>query len=226
MVALFLWLGFWQLERAGQKEQAVIEREDRGDDALFKLTGSEVDAEQVRYRQVGLQGEFLEDSQFLLDNRKHKRVAGYYVMVPMRIEGSSRAVLVNRGWIAQGNNRKILPHIEVPSGLQHLNGVVRVPKSHGFRLGEDADAELRLYIDLEKIGESVGVEMLPFVVRQQSGLDSEDGLIREWGQLEQKDSDPVMHYGYALQWFAFALLLVGGWVAVVVKQRKEDSVEN
>lgn len=225
MVALFLWLGFWQLDRAQQKEQEAIEREDRGDDGLLRLTGNEVAPEQVRYRQVELRGEFLETAQFLLDNRKHKQVAGYYVMVPMMIEGSGRAVLVNRGWIAQGDNRGVLPQIQVPSGLQQLTGVVRVPAHHGFRLGDNTNSPLRLYIDLEKIGEGVGVELLPFVVRQQSSLSSDDGLIREW-KLGQKDGDPGMHYGYALQWFAFALLLIGGWVAVVVKQRRESATGN
>jgi len=225
MVALFLWLGFWQLDRASQKEQAVIERHDRIDDGVLKLSGNEVDAELVRYRQVEINGEFLGDAQFFLDNRKYKQTAGYYVMVPLKLMGSERAVLVNRGWIAQGYDRTLLPQVEVPSGPQQLEGVVRVPSAQGFRLEEKADAPRRLYIDLEQIGESIGMKLLPFVIRQQSELNSGsgDGLVREW-KVEQKDSEPAMHYGYALQWFAFALLLIGGWIGVVVKQRRESVV--
>lgn len=224
MALLFLWLGFWQLDRADQKEQAVAEQKLRGVQERLPLTGDEMDSELVRYREIEVRGHFLTEAQFFLDNRKHDRVAGYHVMVPMRIEGSGRAVLVNRGWIAQGKSRAESPLVAVPAGLQHVVGVVRVPTSHGFRLQQEADAAVRLYLDLEQIGDGVGLEMLPFVVRQQSGAENlSDGLVRQWKR-DQRESDPAMHYGYALQWFAFALLLLGGWLAVVIKQRRESAV--
>ncbi|MBT5234798.1 MAG: SURF1 family protein [Candidatus Marinimicrobia bacterium] len=226
LVALFLWLGFWQLDRAAQKQQAAIEQKSRSGEGRLRLSGEALEAESARYREVVVAGQFVEGSQFLLDNRKHKRVAGYHVMAPMHIEGSERAVLVNRGWVAQGKSRAEVPFIALPTGLLQLEGVVRVPVSQGFRLEQQPAAAVRLYLDLQQISQMIGLELLPFVVRQQSEVENSgvgDGLIRAW-KLESRDSDPAMHYGYAVQWFAFALLLVGGWIAIVLKQRKESSV--
>ncbi len=224
MVLLFLWLGFWQLDRAEQKEVAIATQQLRGDQGRYSLSGEELDAEALRYREVTVAGHYIEGSQFLLDNRKHQRQAGYHVMALLQIENSGRSVLVNRGWIAQGRSRAELPLVLLPPERQQIEGVVRVPSGHGFRLDEEPEAAVRLYIDLEQIGELSGRELLPFVVRQQDGTASESGqvLVREWREAHREEG-ATMHYGYALQWFAFALLLMAGWTAVVIKQRRESS---
>ncbi|MBT3347438.1 MAG: SURF1 family protein [Thiotrichales bacterium] len=218
LVVLFLWLGFWQLDRAAGKEGVAEELALSVDKELISLKGDELDLDFVRYREVEVIGTFIGKGQFFLDNRKLKRKAGYYVMTPLAIFGSDRALLVNRGWVSQGESRDTLPLVPLADGENIIRGLVRVPVTNGFRLDEISDSDLRLYIDLKLVGESIGKEMLPFVVRQ--NYPDRDRLIREWS-VEERDSDASMHYGYALQWFAFALLIIGGWIAIVIKQRKE-----
>lgn len=221
LVGLFVWLGFWQLDRAEEKEQQGQSRAERVDQPAWKISGEELNPSAMEYRQVEVEGEYLADHQFLLDNRKHQGKAGYHLLVPMKIVDSERAVLVNRGWIFQGERRTQLPEIDIPQGVQKIQGVVRMPREQGFRLEQQADAPLRLYIDLPQIGQQAGVELLPFVVRQQGA--GNEGLIREW-RSERPAQGPDAHYGYALQWFSFALLGVGGWIALVLQQRRSGAL--
>jgi surfeit locus 1 family protein len=223
LMVLFVWLGMWQLDRVAEKEQLLLERQQRGTEQLWSLTGDENDPDSMRYRSVEVVGEMISDQQFLLDNRKYKRMAGYHVLVPMQINGSEQAVLVNRGWVAQGASRQQLPQIPVPAGQQRIEGVVRVPTVHGFRMEQEPGAPRRLYIDLPQISEMIGVPLLSFVVQQQQPSEGQpmDTLIRKW-QAAERDHDPQMHMGYAVQWFAFALLLAGGWVALWFRQNRSD----
>jgi len=220
LIGLFLWLGFWQLDRAEEKAQLEQERAERDVQAVWKISGEELDPAVMRYRSVEIEGEYLVDQQFLLDNRKHQRKAGYHQLVPMKIVGSERVVLINRGWVSQGESRAFLPEVEVPQGVQRIQGVVRVPRTQGFQMAQRSDAPLRLYIDLQQIEQQVGMVLLPFVVRQQNV--TSDGLVRQW-RSERPAQGPDAHYGYALQWFSFALLGIGGWIALVLKQRRESS---
>ncbi len=45
-----------------------------------------------------------------------------------------------------------------------------------------------------------------------------DGLVREW---PIGGPDASRHLGYALQWFALALLAAGAWLYFVLKRRDE-----
>ncbi len=221
LVALFVWLGFWQLERSAEKEHLMQLEKGRSHDQLLQLGDQTTDAEQMRYRQVQVKGTMIEEAQFFLDNRKRYGVAGYHLLVPVQISDSRYAVVVNRGWIAQGETRAQLPRITVPEGEQEISGRVRVPTTHGFRFDQDEEADLRLYIDLEQISRSISTPVLPFVVRQSDPLgEGEQGLVRDWKQQRQSIT-PEMHHGYAVQWFAFALLVMGGWFALWLRQRQQ-----
>ena len=63
----------------------------------------------------------------LLDNKTRAGVAGYEVVMPLRIAGSSMHVLVNRGWIAAGRDRARLPDIRTPDVLVDVVGMARIP---------------------------------------------------------------------------------------------------
>ncbi len=220
LMGLFIHLGLWQLERAEEKARLLQLQTERQADGIHVLDGSEQDAELMRFQTVEVVGEMVAAAQFLLDNRKHLKQAGYHVLVPVAIQGSDHAVLVNRGWIAQGVSRAELPVVEVQPGTVRLQGTVRVPTVHGYRLDQDPTAPLRLYIDLPAISSAIGRPLLPFVVRAESTERAplNDALIRQWpagrGALE-----PSMHRGYAMQWFAFALVLLGGWIALWMRSR-------
>src|SRR5262249_39503465 len=101
-LALTLWLGNWQVDPGGPKAARQTRLEARLREPALRLTGSVPSAEPLMYRHVRAGGEFLAERQIFIDNQIHEGRAGYFVVSPLRLDGTQDVVLVNRGWIARG----------------------------------------------------------------------------------------------------------------------------
>jgi len=197
-------LGNWQLRRAAEKETAQAQRDARSRGAPVNLPAIPIDAEAWVWRRVGVEGEFASRYAVLIDNRTRDGRAGYELVMPLRIRGSDRYVLVNRGWVAQGRTRDELPSVRTPTGPVRLDGIAVLPPAQVFELGDSASAgRVWPHLDLARYRSWSGLALQPVVVLQTSELD--DGLVRRWPRAE---SGAAKHRAYALQWYIFALLTV------------------
>jgi len=88
-------LGFWQLDRAHQKEALQAQFERMRSAPSVELRGADPHAE--RYQRVSVSGEFDHRYEILLDNQLNEGVAGYHVLTPLRIAAGGKLVMVNRG---------------------------------------------------------------------------------------------------------------------------------
>lgn len=205
LLPLFVSLGFWQLRRADEKTELMRQREARQSEPVLRAAAFA--SEENRYRRVELDGELDADHQFLLDNQVFNQQAGYHVLTPLRIAGTGEAVLVNRGWVAVGADRRRLPEVALRQTQVHLSGVVDHFPGVGFKLkgaeipapGWPAVVQL---LDAERLSERLGYRLLPYQVLL--AADQPGGYARDW---KQADLNPGKNRGYALQWFAFALVL-------------------
>ena len=214
-VALTAAAGNWQLDRAHQKERAQ-ETYDRGaSDAPVKLTATPVRAEDLRLRRVEAEGEFIPKDAVLLDNKTHNGVAGYEVIMPLRIGASSMHVLVNRGWIAAGPERARLPVIITPEAVVRVTGVAIVPGRFLELAKVDDSGPVWQNLTIDRFVARTGLQVLPVVVQQRNDLD--DGLLRAW---ERPDFGIAKHYGYAVQWFSFCGLIIFLYVFFHVKRSR------
>ena len=114
-----------------------------------------------------------------IDNRLHHGVPGFHVVMPLRLAGSDRYVLVNRGWIAQRGGLREVPSIRTPVGEVTVNGIAVVPSTRVVELSERV-TEGRIWQNLmvERYRRAMPISIQPFVILQNSALD--DGLVREW----------------------------------------------
>ena len=104
-------LGNWQLGR-GQDKAALAQRIAAANrDAQIELSQTEARAEDVAWHRVEVRGRLEPKYAVLIDNRILHGVVGYQVVMPLRIAGGERHVLVNRGWVAATGSRDILPQI-------------------------------------------------------------------------------------------------------------------
>lgn len=217
LVATLLFnLGLWQLDRAHYKESVLERIADRSQESRFDLDSLlRLDGDINDYP-VRVQGRFLNQFNFLLDNRPRNQVPGYEVLTAFLVD--EQIVLVNRGWIAQGPRRDTPPPIPETSGEVTLLGTAYVPNPDFFVLQEDNYTEvswpfLIQKIDLEKSASLFDYRLAPFVLRLDP--DPNSGFVREW---QRHFMGPEKHYGYAVQWFGlFAALLV---IFVVVNTRR------
>ena len=209
---LFTSLGIWQIMRADEKRgiQEIINT--RSQLAPLDLNQA-VDADILQYQRLKVTGQFVQSGQLLIDNIRFGKQIGYHVISPLKIAGSDKAILVNRGWVAQGESRQQFPEVDLPTGQITLEGIMRTPSALPFvessttPLSNSANFNLWLYLDLKRYQQESKLALLPFALYQEN--DSGDGLQRQWPAYKAKVG---MHIGYAIQWFALALIVT--WILI------------
>ncbi|MCC1496501.1 SURF1 family protein [Alcanivorax sp. 1008] len=228
VVAVCLRLAFWQLERADTKArwtQEQVERSSGEPMSLPQVLGLDSPANYP----VRVRGHFDNSRVVLLDNRVLERVAGYHVLTPLHSE-SGHWVLVNRGWIARGDDRNVLPDIPPIDGAVTVEGFTYQYSERTFTLAEDdlsaPSWPLRVQkIEIDALAGILGVELAPFEIRvaEQSDIESGAELPRVW-------HDPVMgperHQGYAVQWFAMAAAAFIFFVFASFRRRQTSDIQD
>ena len=214
-IALTVSLGTWQLGRAAEKRDLKARFEARASEPAVQVPAVELPAADVELRRVEARGEFDPRHAIYLDNRIHRGAAGYHVVMPLRLGASERYVLVNRGWIARGPDRSVLPTVRTPRGLVNVTGVAVVPGRRILELSKEViEGPIWQNLTIERYRQSVPIAIQPFVIRQDNDFD--DGLVREW---EAPDFGIDKHYGYAFQWYALAVTIAALFIILNVRRR-------
>jgi len=220
MIALFFALGVWQLDRAEEKKVLAKQIEQRLQQPV--LTIDNADLEQLKrtdlaHRTIQLKGKFDTREQFFVDNKKYNGRAGYHVITPFEIENTRQRILVNRGWVSSGNSREILPEVKTPAEIITVNGRLSQPVMAKFRPGisqpADALGGVWLYIDINFFNSLSGVPLVPYVLLLNQ--ETPYGYVREWPEFK---ANTEMHFGYALQWFAFSFFSLLAYLAIGIKK--------
>jgi surfeit locus 1 family protein len=209
--ALTFSLGQWQLGRAAQKLalQASLDQKK----GLPPLVNADIvavtkDAGELVDRRIELSGHWLSAKSVYLDNRPMNGKPGFWVMTPLVLRGSDKAVMVQRGWIPRNfEDRTALAQIETPEKIVTLLGrMAPAPaKLYAFK-GADTGS-IRQNLDIPAFAAETGLPLIPALVIQ---IDpASDGLQRDWAA---PSTGVDKHYGYAFQWFGLCALVSGLYV--------------
>ena len=226
---LTLTLGVWQLHRADQKREMLAEHEQRRQaDPVALATLQPEDDHQ--YRRVEVSGQPDGERYFLLDNRTRNGRSGYEVLWPVKT-AAGNWVLVNRGWIAGGLDRRELPEIPIFAASGNdghlLEGYLYRSKGKALVLGQEEKVngwpQVIQQVDMALLENRFGMALFPYVLRQEA---SEQAMWQETRQVVQERTPqkvssnelktgwiivnilPAKHTAYAVQWFAMALALL------------------
>jgi cytochrome oxidase assembly protein ShyY1 len=134
-VAVFVAAGRWQQARMHEKEalRAQLDAAQRLAPAAIAGLPGAADWAALRFRPVVAVGAYRAAAQILIDNRVHEGRAGYDVVAPLELP-DGRAVLVDRGWVAQGATRAELPHVPPPGGTVTVEGRLALPAARYLEL--------------------------------------------------------------------------------------------
>lgn len=225
LLPVLIALGFWQLDRAEQKEQAMAAFDQRSDMPALNLNRDNPDPDRHVFRRAEVRGRYDVRHQLLLDNQTYNRQAGYHVLTPFLPDGRRSAVLVDRGWVPVGVSRDTLPSVPAPGDAQIVTGHLDQGPATGIRLGGMADGEsgwpLRIqYLDFPALSERLGYRLMPVVLRLDEEADG--GFRRDWRPAPPDGFGPERNRGYAVQWFALAATLLIIYLAVNFKRRRDD----
>ena len=208
IVGLCIKAGFWQLDRAHQKEE-LIRVLTVGESLL--TSGSDMLSQQVESGTYQVQLTVYRDTATplrFLDNRIQDRVAGYEVFTEATSSDGSVRVLVNLGWVPGPKRRDELPTIEIPTVFE-LKGLW-VPITDSYLMSES---------DTETLGDAQRVQSLTDLIKTNmlSGMVLAEGLLPRNANGPKPRLGPETHYGYAIQWFLLALVLCG-MTAVILRK--------
>jgi surfeit locus 1 family protein len=207
VMAVTIRLGFWQRDRAHQKEalQAQIERYEHA--SPLKVGAQPIPLASIEYHRVRAVGRFMPEHVVYLDNRPYQDRPGFYVVMPLALNGGGY-VLVNRGWLPRNADvRTAIAPYRTPTGEVAIEGIARANASRAFELGEGGSAahqQIRQNLDVAAFASETALPLQPFVIEQTS--DDNDALVRDW---PAPTTGVERNYGYMFQWWGMAAAALG-----------------
>lgn len=196
-------LGFWQLERAQQKQHLL----DSIDQAVLQQPVDLLEALKTYpdplFRSVRATGHFLSDRQLLLDNQVRSGHPGVQAYVPLLLDHDGSLLLVDRGWLAWPDRSLPLPQATVSSQQVTLEGILLSPPAAGMALGAQAEQGwplLMTRMDLADLERRFQQPLLDWVL--------EDLATPRTQSIRAGMLPPERHRGYAVQWFALSLTIL------------------
>ncbi|MFY8060792.1 MAG: SURF1 family protein [Arenimonas sp.] len=209
---LLLRLGFWQLARGEEKQQALqavaaVLQEKKAEPlagALDQTQGYTWSQGRVVFRDAPL---------LLLDNQRRGNQVGVSVFQAADAD-DGRTLLVDLGWLPVHGDRQ-LPKPAALSGSMLLEGLLLPPPSPGLAMGPaytaQADGSLLLMrLDQEPLSKALKRPLSGRILRVDPA--QRIGFARDLS-VQANTLPPEKHRAYALQWFglaaAFAVLCFG-----------------
>ncbi len=222
MAAVFVRLGEWQLDRleglrerndtvATNKEQPVVD---------YREVMGEPIQETDQWQRVRFSGVYTGEQYQV----RYRNQGGPGIEVVAVLEtGAGDTVLVDRGFIPRQQGKpdtEALP--PVPAGNVEVTGFLRRDERGKDTATVPHEFKIRL-INSEAIGTSLGRHVLPGYVTL---LESTPGNGEELLPIDAPEPSEGNHFSYALQWFAFSVIAVGGIFVLIradlADRRKEQ----
>ena len=211
-VFVFVFLGIWQIERAANKERLLQDFNSEQESPPTRLT-----SQSPNWSRVFVDGVFDSSRQILIDNQIHNGKVGYKIFTPFRFD-DNKIVLVDRGWIGQGQSRSDLPQLNILEKKSRIIATVTSPKQ-----GVLAGSEL-LTNEWPRVSQSKAVEVIASAFNEPIldivlVLDPGSSQITEFIQIKPFAITPVKHYGYAMQWFTMSIVLLGMFLYALKREK-------
>jgi cytochrome oxidase assembly protein ShyY1 len=202
---ILLFLGSWQVSRGIDKTD-IVEKHymNKSLPVINEKEMSVMNEDNLKYRTVNLYGEFGQES-YLLDNRLYRQEAGYEVFTTFETSENS-VFLINRGWISKEGFNYDEDILLKEKGIS-IQGLLSPFTRFGLNLVDESYVatwpKLVQQIDYEAAKKDLGSNINNSVIQLSAG--SSGALEPIWKPVDLK---PWPHYGYALQWFGLAIVLI------------------
>ena len=214
LMALFVTLGIWQVERLGEKERLIANVASRmtlNPEPLPPVgEWSAFDADAWNYRPVTVAGTFRPEQTVLVftslaDQRGKFSGPGYWVMTPFELAAGG-TVFVNRGFVPEASAEAFAAGGTVEPGLVSLEGVARATEEiNSFTPAPDTAKRIEWVRNTERLASLAGQVKQPVATVYIDLPALGDGTLPQGG--ETVVSFPNNHLGYAITWFGFATLV-------------------
>jgi surfeit locus 1 family protein len=217
--ALFVRLGLWQVARLHERQarNAGIEARQGAAPAPFAALPRDSTAQ---YRAASVEGRFDYDHELILSSRTREGAPGVELLTPVRVAGTDTAVLVNRGWVYSPNGGTVDRTRWREGDSARVSGYVALYAADAGATRSTTDPRIVRRVSRQEIAAKIPYPVAPFYVVARSDTASTSHPVRR--DMPALDNGP--HASYAVQWFSFALIALGG-AAVVVRRERHGTDE-
>lgn len=229
MCALCVRLGFWQLDRLEQRRArnaSLVEKTALPPVTLDAAAADSIarDPERFVNRRVRARGAYLPAGEVVLRGRAEGGQPGVHLVTPMRVGGVPALVMVNRGWVPSPDAATVDPAPYAEPGERTVDGLLQdVPVTDdGGTPAEMTGAGARVTyrrLDRATLARALGRPVLPLYVQQlpAPGAVNTNPPVR----VPAPTLSEGPHLGYAIQWFSFAAIGVGGLAILLFRERRK-----
>ncbi|HEU4995006.1 MAG TPA: SURF1 family protein [Gemmatimonadaceae bacterium] len=212
LAALFVRLGFWQLDRlrARQARNAAL---------TTRLAELEAPFEQLpdsaAFRRARLSGTPDYEREVVLTGRSHNGSPGVYILTPVRRAGSDTAVIVIRGWVYAPDAASADLSRWREARTDFRGYVLAIPPGQPARAS--GERKLRT-LTVGGVRELFSYPVAPLYLVSQDSMS-----VSTPARLPMPALDNGPHLSYAVQWFSFAAIAIVGAAIVVFRARNAGS---
>jgi cytochrome oxidase assembly protein ShyY1 len=222
VVTVFVFLGLWQLDRLDERRasNAIVESRIATVEPIAEaLAAADRDGpDALDYQRVEGPVRVLEADLGRVVNRSVDGIAGEHVVGIVELT-DGRLLAINRGFVPVGYDQ---PLDQVPTEFIEASGWLRATvERETFGAADLGEGRLLPRFDTDQVGARLGQD-LPSVWLQLAP-DSElaaSGATQVPTALDLPPLDDGPHFGYAMQWFIFAILGVLFYGALVLRRAR------
>lgn len=219
LAALFVRLGFWQLDRLGERRQHNALLRARLSAPPLPVESLHGHPDSLRYRRAALRAAAEYGQELLVANRTRNGSPGVWLVTPALIPGSDTAILVARGWVyaADGSSADRARWREGDSlTVEGWLDVLPASAATGDSLLGRPGTVTRL--DRERIAARIGRPVWPLYLLATGDTAAQSADRAARFTLPELNDGP--HRSYAIQWFSFAVIAVIGATMVILSERR------
>lgn len=210
--AMFVRLGFWQLDRRTERRAANAVIAARLAQPEVAYTTLRLDSAAV-YRRAVVRGVPDTAWEFWISGRSRNGSPGVHIMTPVRVPRTDTAVLVNRGWV-YAPDAATADLAAWRERRQEFHGFVMQLSATTAAPGVKGRA-------LRRLSSNGARHMLPYPVHTRYLVSQDSAARGSPARLPLPALDDGPHLSYAIQWFCFAAIALGG--AAIVGLRYRDA---
>lgn len=222
LCAIFIWLGLWQVERlawrrslnaelAAQLAQPPLLLNELTDgNTLLTMTDRDITAT----------GSFDFSQQIIVKSQNSQFGSGIRLVAPFVLDGSERAILVDRGWISNSElSTNGLDGYDEPN-LTTIEGVVRQSQTapNGSTTTSQQPVSEVFRIIIPTLQSQMPYELLPVYMLQSPTTTALDA--RPFREPFVPDLSEGNHLSYVIQWFSFAVIFGLGYIGYIRRNGK------
>ncbi|WP_252020334.1 SURF1 family protein [Vibrio sp. SCSIO 43136] len=220
MFILLIKLGLWQWQRGNEKlamesalqdraSHAPISLEQAINNKASNLTGTQIQARLTPLKQQA----------WLLDNQIWDSKVGYMAYQLMQ-DQQQNLWLFELGFVPAPNSRDQLPKLDLVGEMIEVKGRLYQrstnPLSHDLN-AESGDISRIQNLNIPQLSEQLGLTIQPWLI-QPLNL-TQPNYPHPWAPINMSSQK---HFGYSLQWFSMAAVLLALVIAFIWRARRQD----